>query len=478
MAQGIVGGGSVGLFWGWIFVSVGITFMASSLAELVSMWPSAGGQYVWAAEVSPKKHKAIISWYVAWISIAGLWLGAISCGMGVAVQTQSYVAIARPYRMARWHAFLINVAVLVIWVIFNLVYVKGIHWMNQSVLCIHVLGYFAVIITLAVCTDTKHDAKYVFTNFENSTGWSQDGIAWCISLLPALFAFFSLDTASHYSEEIKDANIAVPRAMFLQAVLNGLMTIPFIITVLFCIGDPLGVLYNSQIGFTSPFTQILFNSTGSPVAAIVLNTISSYVAFAAGLDLWGAAARAMWSLARDGGLPPSFARIHPKFDVPIECLLAMAPPALIIVMIYIFNTTAFYGIMAGVVVTFQLSYVIPIGLHLFYARRRLALTKGPWSLGRYGWAVDMVSFCFGIFMIIFMSLPTYQPVTAATMNYTVAIIGCILLFATVLYFVYARGRYNGPTIILDAVRVSTDVPVHTVEIGEEASKVQLQTKLA
>lgn len=35
MAQGIVAGGSVGLFWGWIFVSIGIAFMACSLAELV-----------------------------------------------------------------------------------------------------------------------------------------------------------------------------------------------------------------------------------------------------------------------------------------------------------------------------------------------------------------------------------------------------------------------------------------------------------
>lgn len=130
--------------------------------------------------------------------------------------------------------------------------------------------------------------------------------------------------------------------VFLQAVLNGLMTIPFIITVLFCIGDPLDVLFNSPIGFTSPFTQIMLNSTGSPAAAVILNVISTFVAFAAGLDLWGAAARAMWSLARDGGLPEYFTHIHPKYDVPIPALLIMVPPALIIAMIYIFNTTAFY----------------------------------------------------------------------------------------------------------------------------------------
>lgn len=83
---------------------------------------------------------------------------------------------------------------------------------SPTVLYIHVVGFFAVIITMAVCTDQKHDAKYVFTHFENNTGWEQDGIAWCISLLPALYAFFSLDTAAHYSEEITNAAVAVPRA--------------------------------------------------------------------------------------------------------------------------------------------------------------------------------------------------------------------------------------------------------------------------
>lgn len=130
--------------------------------------------------------------------------------------------------------------------------------------------------------------------------------------------------------------------MWLQAVINAIMTIPFIITVLFCIGDPMDVLFNSQIGFTSPFTQIVLNSTGSPAAAIILNAISTYIAFAAGLDLWGATARAMWSLARDGGLPDVFARIHPTYDVPVWGLLLIVPPSLIVCMIYIFNTTAFY----------------------------------------------------------------------------------------------------------------------------------------
>lgn len=35
IAQGLSGGGSVALLWGWVFVSVGITCMACALAEFV-----------------------------------------------------------------------------------------------------------------------------------------------------------------------------------------------------------------------------------------------------------------------------------------------------------------------------------------------------------------------------------------------------------------------------------------------------------
>lgn len=192
------------------------------------------------------------------------------------------------------------------------------------------------------------------------------------------------------------------------------MVIPFIITVLFCISDASAVLA-SPIGLMSPFTQILWDSTRSSAAAIVLNCLATSVAFAAGFDLWGAASRAIWSMARDNALPPIFARVHPTLEVPIWANLVLVPPSLVIFMIYIWNTTAFYGIMAGVLVAFQLSYVLPIGINLFYTRWNKDLVKGPFNMGRFGWIVDAIAFCFGCFMIIFMSFPVYSPVTAENM---------------------------------------------------------------
>jgi choline transport protein len=77
---------------------------------------------------------------------------------------------------------------------------------------IHVVGYLIVIGVLAGCTKKKHDAEFVFTHFQNSTGWDSDFVSWSVSLLAALYAYFSLDTATHFSEEIPNASVLVPRA--------------------------------------------------------------------------------------------------------------------------------------------------------------------------------------------------------------------------------------------------------------------------
>ena len=204
-------------------------------------------------------------------------------------------------------------------------------------------------------------------------------------------------------------------SVILQAGSTALMTLPFIITVLFCIGDTEAVL-SSPIGVMSPFTQILINSTSNVGLSCFLNCISTTVAMMAGFDLWGAASRSMWSMARDKALPASMATLHPRWKVPILANLVLIVPSIAVFMIYIWNTTAFYGIMAGVLVAFQLSYVVPLGINIFYTVWwKRDLVKGPFNMGYLSIPVHVVGFLFGCFMIIFMSFPVSSPVNAATM---------------------------------------------------------------
>jgi len=179
-------------------------------------------------------------------------------------------------------------------------------------------------------------------------------------------------------------------------------------------GNPSDVL-NSEIGYMSPFTQIIYQSTGSPVAGILLNGVSTWTAIVAVGDLLGASARIIWSLGRDGALPRRWGYLSPRWGVPVSALLVQFPVAILFTMIYIWNATAFYGLMGGTLVCFQISYFMPTALKVLNIKYFRTLPKGPWRMGWWGPFVDAISMCFSLFMIVFMSFPSLVPVTATNM---------------------------------------------------------------
>lgn len=55
-----------------------------SHGEMFAVFPTAGGQYHWAAMLSPPRWRAVISWTTGMLNVIGLWLGiataAYLCG--------------------------------------------------------------------------------------------------------------------------------------------------------------------------------------------------------------------------------------------------------------------------------------------------------------------------------------------------------------------------------------------------------------
>ena len=139
---------------------------------------------------------------------------------------------------------------------------------------IHGCGFICVIVVMSVM-GSHHDASFVFTSFQNQSGWSSDGVAWCLGLLTTSYGFVGYDAAAHMSEEMKNAARDMPRAMFGSVVVSGILTFPYIIALLFAIGD-IDDLLASPTG--SPITQLFVNVTGSNAGGIALNCIITIIA--------------------------------------------------------------------------------------------------------------------------------------------------------------------------------------------------------
>jgi len=80
----------------------------------------------------------------------------------------------------------------------------------------------------------------------------------------------------------------------------------------------------------------------------------------------------------------------------------------------------------------DISYIIPIALRrIFQHHPEVRFKPGPFYLGDglLGWAVNLNSILWTLFVSVIFSLPTNLPVTSKTMNYASVITGSILLLA-------------------------------------------------
>ena len=78
---------------------------------------------------------------------------------------------------------------------------------------------FVITVTVLSKAQPKQSASFVFTDFENYSGWESNVICFITGFINANYSFSCLDAATHIAEEIPRPEINIPKA---------LLTIPII----------------------------------------------------------------------------------------------------------------------------------------------------------------------------------------------------------------------------------------------------------
>jgi amino acid transporter len=78
---------------------------------------------------------------------------------------------------------------------------------------------FVITVAVLAKAQPKQAASFVFTDFENFSGWGNNVIAFITGFINANYSFSCLDAATHISEEIPHPERNIPKA---------LLTIPII----------------------------------------------------------------------------------------------------------------------------------------------------------------------------------------------------------------------------------------------------------
>jgi choline transport protein len=82
-----------------------------------------------------------------------------------------------------------------------------------------VLGVVVISITL-LATSQKSSPKFVFTEFNNETGWTP-GVAWMLGLLQSALSLIGFDASTHMAEEMPNPARDTPLAMVYTIMVGG-----------------------------------------------------------------------------------------------------------------------------------------------------------------------------------------------------------------------------------------------------------------
>ena len=238
-----------------------------------------------------------------------------------------------------WHTFVAYELTNVFCFLFNC-YGRILPSIGSAALYTSLISFFVILVIVPAKAPTHQDAKFVFTNFVNNTGWASNGIAFIVGLINTNYAFACLDCATHLAEEVHRPEKMIPIAIMGTVAIGFVTSWFFSISMFFSMQD-LDGLFSSETGV--PILQLFYQAVASKAGAIVLESfiITTGIGCLIASHTWQS--RLCWSFARDGGLPFSafLSHVHPMLDVPLQAHLVSCVIVAIVGCLYLGSYTAF-----------------------------------------------------------------------------------------------------------------------------------------
>lgn len=200
--------------------------------------------------------------------------------------------------------------------------------------------------------------------------------------------------------------------MIITVIIGGITDFIICICLLFSVGQDQDAFFNSG----APYLTIILTSTGSKAAVACISTMQLVNNFNSTTSVIQVGSRIIWSFARDGGFifPKTFAKVNTDLACPVSAVIMSWLIGALISILYLASTTAFNALLSCVVILAYFAYSVPIICLLL--RGRKYDRQGTFTLGKYGWAINIGALLFMSFLAIFFCFPVYRPVTQSNMS--------------------------------------------------------------
>ncbi|AVT30737.1 amino acid permease [Plantactinospora sp. BC1] len=449
-------GGPLAITLGWLFVGGMVTLVALAMAEICSVYPTAGALYWWAAALA-KRNKAAWAWFIGWFNFLGEVAVTAAIDFGAAITTSAFLSLTFDLEVTPERTFVVFLVIIVAHGLLNTFGVNLVRLLSDVSAWWHLVGVAVIVGVLAIVPDQHKPISEVFFEVRNATGFDFTGAAVyavLIGLLMAQYTYTGYDASAHVAEETHDAARAAPRGIVMSVVVSVVAGFFLLVAITWSIRD-YDAQRQTELGL--PPAQIFIDATGQTTGTFLL-FICVVAQFFCGMASVTANSRMAYAFSRDGALPGSaiWRRVNPRTGTPTNSIWLCVACSSLLVLPSLWNTTAYLAATSIAVIGLYIAYVGPV----FLRRRSPDFRPGPWNLGRWSPLVGWLAIGWVAVICVLFVLPTTAPITATTFNYTIVAVAVVLGAAGLWWLLGARHWFTGPrqNVVPTVAQPDPDIP--------------------
>ena len=423
---GLEMGGPLQMTLGWPLATFFTLAMAASMAELCSAYPTSGAMYHWAVALGGPTW----GWFVAWLNIIGLVAAQSGINYSCAQFVLPFLGVSATPR----NVFLMFAFTLLVHGLLNHYGIRLVALLNNVSVVVHIAGV-AVIVACVFLLAPRQPVGFLLEAV-NSNGRHPYAWAFLLGLLQAHWTYTGFDGSAHVAEETSDPRRSAPWGIVTSVAIAGVTGYALLLALTIAVTSiPAALAAKDAGGNPVPAAIAVLQGALGAKPGNAAAALASMAMWFCGLACVTSASRAVYSLARDNGLPGSqfFKRVNSKHGTPGPAIWSVVV-ASIAAMIW---TGAVPIVTSLSTVALYLAYTVPIVLG--YRRRAGSAPwtgMAVWTLGRWGGITNLVAVAYSAFICVVLIMPPNQ-LAGKTL-------GGVLAALALVYFLEVRRKFRAP----------------------------------
>ena len=142
------------------------------------------------------------------------------------VVVQMYLLYHPDLVIQSWHIFIGLVVFMWVAVVVTIYGNKYLPYLQNFGFAVIMIGGVISVIVVAAMPKKHASHSFVWTDWNNTTGWS-GGVAFLAGVLNGAFTIGTPDASTHIAEELPNPKVDVPKAIAAQIILGGLSMFQF-----------------------------------------------------------------------------------------------------------------------------------------------------------------------------------------------------------------------------------------------------------